>query len=243
MASLPKATASAVSFTGTRRALQGLERASLLLEVLLTPTSVELHRHELALRLGQVRRVLHRYCGKSAPPIQSKATQRTQPDPRMSFCDTSAQAYRAVVDCKGVPWRNPMRYANSNLPPRHLLEALRQPRRPQLHDEQVRDIFRRWKLRGEPIEYADLNEVAAIVAPGDELDAAARRRIIAAIERAGIRIRNYDGLREWIKRTGCSVSLKGEVMIGLIEEGNWRWPERHFDRNGTRNKNPPGNRG
>jgi len=72
-----------------------------------------------------------------------------------------------------------MRYANSNLPPRHLLEALRQPRRPQLHDEQVRDIFRRWKLRGEPIEYADLSEVAVIVAPRDQLDAAARRRIIA----------------------------------------------------------------
>ena len=95
-----------------------------------------------------------------------------------------------------------MRDANSNLPPRHLLEALRQPRRPQLHDQQVREIFRRWRLRGEPIEYADLKEVAAIVAPGDELDAAARRRIIAAVERAGIRIRNYDSLREWIKKTG-----------------------------------------
>ena len=129
-----------------------------------------------------------------------------------------------------------MRYANSNLPPRHLLEALRQPRRPQLHDEQVRDIFRRWKLRGEPIECADLNEVAAIVAPGDELDAAARRRIIAAVERAGIRISNYDGLKEWIKRTGCSVSLRGEAMIGLIEEGTLRWPERRFERHDARNK-------
>ena len=68
-----------------------------------------------------------------------------------------------------------MRDANSNLPPRHLLEALRQPRRPQLHDQQVREIFRRWRLRGEPIEYADLNEVAAIVAPGDELGRRGKR--------------------------------------------------------------------
>ena len=129
-----------------------------------------------------------------------------------------------------------MHYANSNLPPRHLLEALRQPRRPQLHDEQVRDIFRRWKLRGEPIEYADLNEVAAIVAPGDELDAEARRRIIAAVERAGIKIRNFDSFRAWIKKTGMHVSLTGQGWIELIEEANWRWPERRFERHDARNK-------
>jgi len=129
-----------------------------------------------------------------------------------------------------------MRYANANFPPRHLPEALRHPRRPQLHDAQVRDIFRRWKLRGETIEYADLNEVAAIVAPGDELDAAARARIIAAVEHAEIRICNCDALREWIKKTGGHVLLNGEAMIGLIEEGNWRWPERRFERHDARNK-------
>jgi len=117
-----------------------------------------------------------------------------------------------------------MRDANSSLPPRHLLEALRQPRRPQLHDAQVRAIFRRWRLCGEPIEYADLNEVAAIVAPGDELDAAARRRIIAAVERAGIRIRNYDALREWTRR-GNHASLTGAAWLGIFEEMKWRWPE------------------
>jgi len=46
-------------------------------------------------------------------------------------------------------------------------------------------------------------------------------------------------LREWIKKTGNHVLLRGEAMIGLIEEGNWRWPERHFERNGTRNKKIP----
>ena len=115
-----------------------------------------------------------------------------------------------------------MRETNFTLPPRHLLEALRKPRRPQLHDHQVREIFRRWRLRGEPIEYADLNEVAAIVAPGDELDAAARRRIIAAVERAGIRICNYDSFREWLRKTG-HVSLT-EAIIRIGEEANWRWP-------------------
>ena len=118
-----------------------------------------------------------------------------------------------------------MRDTNSNIPSRHLLEALRQPRRPQLHDQQVRDIFRRWKLRGEPIEYADLNEVAAIVAPGDELDAEAQKRIIAAVERAGIRIHNCDSLRAWFRR-GNHAQLTGAAMIGICEEANWRWPKR-----------------
>ena len=118
-----------------------------------------------------------------------------------------------------------MRDANPHLPPRHLLEALRQPRRAQLHDQQVREIFQRWRLRSEPIEYADLNEVAAIVAPGDELDAAARRRIIAAVERAGIRIRNYNSLRAWFRR-GNHASLTGAAWLGIYEERKWRWPER-----------------
>jgi hypothetical protein len=70
-------------------------------------------------------------------------------------------------------------------------------------------------LRGEPIDYADLNEVAAIVAPGDELDAATRRRIIAAVERAGIRLSNYDALREWIKKSDNHVSLTGASRKGV----------------------------
>ena len=118
-----------------------------------------------------------------------------------------------------------MREMNFTLPPRHLLEALRRPRRPQLYDQQVKEIFRRWRLRGEPIEYADLNEVAAIVAPGDELDAAARRRIIAAVERVGIRICNYDSLRAWFRR-GNHASLTGAAWLGIIEERMWCWPER-----------------
>ena len=54
---------------------------------------------------------------------------------------------------------------DSNLPRPLLLEALRKPRRPQLRDACVRKIFARWKTRGAPIDFADLKEVAAIVAP------------------------------------------------------------------------------
>jgi len=43
-------------------------------------------------------------------------------------------------------------------------------------------------------------------------------------------------LRDWIKKTGNHVLLRGEAMIGLIEEGNWRWPERRFERHDARNK-------
>jgi hypothetical protein len=111
-----------------------------------------------------------------------------------------------------------MRYANPTLPPRYLLQALRQPRRPQLHDQQVRDIFRRWKLRGEPIEYADLHEVAAIVAPGDELDAPARRRIIAAVERAGIRIHNYDSLRARSPRPAANPPARSQFVDRLMPQ-------------------------
>jgi len=54
--------------------------------------------------------------------------------------------------------------------------------------------------------------------------------------RPRIGISNYDGLRDWIKKTGNHVLLRGEAMIGLIEEGNWRWPERRFERHDARNK-------
>jgi len=42
-------------------------------------------------------------------------------------------------------------------------------------------------------------------------------------------------LRDWIKKTGNHVLLRGEAMIG-IEEGNWRWPERRFERHDARNE-------
>ena len=85
---------------------------------------------------------------------------------------------------------------NHNLPPPHLLEAMRQPRRPQLDDARVRQLFKRWKALGRPIEYSDLNDVADIIAPGQKLGARTRAKIVAAVEAAGIEIHSWDSLRE-----------------------------------------------
>jgi hypothetical protein len=49
-------------------------------------------------------------------------------------------------------------------PPPHLLEALRQPCRPQLHDECVKEMFRRWKRLGKAINADELNELLDLVA-------------------------------------------------------------------------------
>ncbi len=122
-----------------------------------------------------------------------------------------------------------MRDTNSNLPPSSVLDALRQPRRPQLHDRAILDLLRQWRRRGQPIEYGDLNQVADIIAPGGEPDAATRRRIVAAVEAAGIQIHNWDGFRQWCEHHtgGLLPSLTAEAMFAMEEEHRWRWPEEY----------------
>ena len=111
---------------------------------------------------------------------------------------------------------------NSNLPSPHLLEALRQPLRLRFSDPRVQRLFRRWRALGRPIEYVDLYDLAAIVAPGEELDDCARARIVAAVEAAGIEIHSWEDLRETIASGRMHISLTGQAMDGIIEEGMWR---------------------
>jgi hypothetical protein len=82
-----------------------------------------------------------------------------------------------------------MRDLNANLPPRELLEALRQPRRTQLHDTSVRVLLSRWKRLGRAITLAELSHLLDLVAPGvDVFDVDHVCSIIAAVEAAGIRL-------------------------------------------------------
>ena len=71
-------------------------------------------------------------------------------------------------------------------------------------------------------EYVDLYELAAIVAPGQELDGCARARIVAAVEAAGIEIDSWESLRETIASGRMHIALTGHAMDGMIEEGMWR---------------------
>ena len=75
----------------------------------------------------------------------------------------------------------------SNMPAPPLLEALRQPRRAQLRDPCVKELFAKWRKLGRPVEYADLWKVAAIIGV-EHPDAKTRRRIVAAVKAAGIEI-------------------------------------------------------
>jgi hypothetical protein len=113
---------------------------------------------------------------------------------------------------------------NPTMPQPHVLAALCQPRLPQLGDQCVRALFGRWRKLGFPIEYADLNRVADLLGV-TRPDAKTRRKIVAAVEAAGIEIRNYDSLREWVAEHNAHVSLTGDAMFGIVEEARWRRPE------------------
>ena len=52
----------------------------------------------------------------------------------------------------------------------------------------MREIFARWKSRGTPIDFADLKEIAAIVAPERRLDEDVTAKIVAAAQAAGVRV-------------------------------------------------------
>jgi hypothetical protein len=112
----------------------------------------------------------------------------------------------------------------SNMPAPRLLEAIRKPRRPQLHDPCVKALLAEWKKLGRPIEYADLNKVAAIIGV-DRPDAKTRRRIVTAVKAAGIEIHSFDGFRQWLADTNIHVSLTGDAMFAIAEESRWRHPE------------------
>jgi hypothetical protein len=107
-----------------------------------------------------------------------------------------------------------------------LLAALRQPRRTQLHDPEVRELFKQWKRLPWPIEYRDLWAVADLIAPGNKNpDARMRRRIVAAAVAAGVRISNHDSMRKWLAEGRITVQLTGEGVMRLAEEAYWRRPE------------------
>jgi hypothetical protein len=121
------------------------------------------------------------------------------------------------------------------MPPPAVLDALRKPRRPQLGDPRVKRLLAKWKQAGRPIEYGDLWEVAALL--GFERsrenivilgrpDAKTRRKIVAAVEAAGIKIRNLDAERRRIAETGRSASYHPRAVLRRIEESRWRWPEK-----------------
>jgi len=113
----------------------------------------------------------------------------------------------------------------SNLPPPTILHALRQLRQPQLGDRCVRALLARWKKLGFPIEYADLNRVADVLGV-TRPDAKTRRRIVAAVEAAGIEIHNFDDLRQPAAETFVHISLTADAMSAMVEESRWREPEK-----------------
>ncbi len=112
----------------------------------------------------------------------------------------------------------------SNMPAPPLLEALRQPRRAQLRDPCVKELFAKWRKLGRPVEYADLWKVAAIIGV-EHPDAKTRRRIVAAVKAAGIEIHSFDDFRQWLADTNIHVQLTGDAMIAMVEETRWRDPE------------------
>jgi hypothetical protein len=113
---------------------------------------------------------------------------------------------------------------DSNVPAPPLLEAMRQPRRAQLHDPCVKQLLAKWKKSRLPIEYAHLWKVAAIIGV-EQPDAKTRRRIVAAVEAAGIEIHNFDDFRQRLADTNIHVQLTGDAMIAIAEEARWRDPE------------------
>jgi zona occludens toxin (predicted ATPase) len=66
--------------------------------------------------------------------------------------------------------------------------------------------------------------------------ATTRRKIVAAVEVAGIEINNLDARRRMLAETGRTVgSLNARGVLRVIEEARWRWPER-WDRDQRRKK-------
>ena len=112
-----------------------------------------------------------------------------------------------------------------NIPPPHLLDALRRARRPQFHDPCVKALLAQWKKLGDPIEYVDLNQVAAILR-AENPSARTRRKIVAAVEAAGIEIHNCDAWRQRLAKRRMHVQLTPEGQLKRIEERRWRWPEK-----------------
>jgi hypothetical protein len=76
----------------------------------------------------------------------------------------------------------------SNLPTAHVLGALRQPRRVQLHDPQVQNLLRRWKALGRPITPDEFAGLVDLLVPRGELRIQHIIKIRAAVVSAGIAI-------------------------------------------------------
>jgi hypothetical protein len=121
-----------------------------------------------------------------------------------------------------------------NMPTRPVLDALSRPRRTQLHDPQVKALLAQWKRRGRGIKYLDLDEVAALIRV-ENPKASTRRRIVAAVEAAGIEIDNSDGLRRSMDERGIAPSFTGYGVALLVAEARWRWPEK-WDRQRARRR-------
>lgn len=125
-----------------------------------------------------------------------------------------------------------------HMPPPTVLDALRPPRRPQLSDPCVKRLLSEWKRLGRSIEYGDLWAVAALLGMpkthenvhANRPDAKTRRKIVAAVEAAGVKIRNLDSYREMLAETGRSASYSPRAVLRHIEEQRWRWPEKWDDR-------------
>lgn len=83
---------------------------------------------------------------------------------------------------------------NPGLPPPHLLEALRAPRRPRLDDPQAREILRSWKGLGRPIVIAELRELIDCLVPEPRASVDSMREILAAVETAGFVIHDDEPL-------------------------------------------------
>jgi hypothetical protein len=94
----------------------------------------------------------------------------------------------------------------------------------QVHDPCVKALLAQWKKRGRPIEYADLGEVAAIMGL-NKPDAKMRRKIVAAVDAAGIKVHNYDAWRQQLAESGMHVQLTADGHLRMAEEARWRWPE------------------
>jgi hypothetical protein len=130
-----------------------------------------------------------------------------------------------------------MRETNDpTMPPPALLEAVRQPRRTQLHDPCVKALLAEWEERGyySRIEYHDLCQIAEMLGVKNP-KAPTRRWIVAAVEAAGIEIHNLDAWRRSMAERGMMPSLSGWGVYRLIEEMRWRWPEK-WDRQQARQR-------
>jgi hypothetical protein len=138
-------------------------------------------------------------------------------------------------------WRFGMRQPDKVcLPPPHVLEALRQPRQPQLHDEQVKDMLRRWRCLGRPITQDEFSQLLDLLVP--RLEQRYRiMRIRAAVLAAGIEISDRPQLVLFNPTFTDPVPPMSEAEHADLRRptsaGGWgEWPtaeewENHEDRN------------